>query len=372
MLIAKIIIMAELIFINLFTAHICSKRKYKNVVVFSVLAVFTAGFTIFYFFLNQANSNPYDGSGATLFSGFIYILPLVFLYKQPVKYTFLIMCYSWIYILLAYSFSFRIGDYFGNEDNHLYIALGTQTLLIAVTFPFFLKLVKGRFMYILHNVDNLTMNLIVLLSLSFFILLAMGNYSSVRGLNDYTNFAILFLIGTSAVTSYRVFYLLVSANKHAEILSEKAKIDFLTKIKNRESMYEDARELISEGKEFTIIYMDLDDFKAINDQFGHLIGDEYLVSFVNSAIKTLGLKNNFYRMAGDEFIIIYQGDRPQELCLKLNTLKFPVSETKNSFRGLSWGMATYPTDADNLKALLNKADVNMYEEKKEKYRLEVQ
>ncbi|MBN2696744.1 MAG: GGDEF domain-containing protein [Bacilli bacterium] len=368
MLFARIAIILEMLLVNLFTAHICSKKRFNNYIIVIVHLVFTALVAFVFRYFNQFNSNPYDGSGIMTVFGFLFLIPLTLSYKQQFKYTFLIMTYSWIYTLLIFSFSFRIGELFGDDDTAVWLALIIQTGFFGATIPLFLKIVKDKFLFILNNVDSKAMNLIVLLSFSFFCLIAIGNYSSVRGLNEFLSITILILFALSAVTSYRVFYMLVAANKHARALSERVKIDSLTKVKNRVSMYEDAQKLIDEEKMFTIVYIDLDDFKAINDKYGHQVGDDYLINFVNLALDALNLSGNLYRMSGDEFIIIHQGDGVSELCSKFSDLKFSNEETKLAFRGLSWGSASYPAEGNNLKDLLNKADLDMYEEKKEKYR----
>ncbi len=367
MVVPNLLIVLEMLFINLYIAYICSKKKYSFFVTFTVLTLFTIVFSGMLIFVSQFISESLDGSGILMITGFIYIVPLIYLFKQPTKYTFFIMCSSWIYTMISFSLSYRISGIF-NSDFERYITLVIQTIILALTMPFFLKLIRGKFMFILNNVENKTMNSIIMLAFLWYVIVVISNYIFVRGTTVHLNIILLLLFSLSTVISYKLFFSLVSVNKHAQILFEKSKKDSLTDLKNREGLYEDVEALMKDNKVFTVIYIDLDNFKTINDRHGHLSGDDYLIDFVKSMKTQLNIDNHFYRMSGDEFVILYDGKYLDDFCHNLEKVSFEESKSHTIFRGLSWGTATYLVDSNDLSELLNMADTNMYQEKKEKHK----
>lgn len=75
------------------------------------------------------------------------------------------------------------------------------------------------------------------------------------------------------------------------------------------ALFLDCEELISRNKPFTIIYMDLDNFKKVNDTYGHSVGDDYLKQFTKATIETVGHRGSIYRMSGDEFVCLYKENK---------------------------------------------------------------
>lgn len=96
------------------------------------------------------------------------------------------------------------------------------------------------------------------------------------------------------------------SNKKLKILSEE---DGLTKIKNRRYFFELGNKIIKNSfknnSKVSVVMIDLDNFKKINDKYGHSAGDEVLIDFVNIVNKTLNNKHLFARLGGEEFSIIF-------------------------------------------------------------------
>ena len=110
--------------------------------------------------------------------------------------------------------------------------------------------------------------------------------------------------------------------------------------------------------------MDLDNFKQVNDTYGHSVGDEYLIHFTKATIDTLNEKGSLYRMSGDEFICIYNS---KQLDLFLSNFNENIINSFNfdiPFLGVSIGYSKFPQDGYLLDILIKKADTIMYRVKK--------
>ena len=125
-------------------------------------------------------------------------------------------------------------------------------------------------------------------------------------------------------------------------------------------------------KQLTLVFFDLDNFKAVVDNHGHLSGASVLKEVAIVANAQLSTGDHLVRYGGDEFIVILpdQGDDP--VVTKVNSIKeaikinsFLTSENANIRLTASFGMATYPDDARNKEQLLTAADQCLFKSKKE-------
>ena len=175
------------------------------------------------------------------------------------------------------------------------------------------------------------------------------------------------------------------AGSHTDITEQKliqnelkslAHYDMLTELPNRFSFEVKINDLINtskkydSNKKFALIYMDIDNFKHINDTLGHISGD-LLLKYVANILKYQVKAPDFVaRLGGDEFAIIFEDikDR-QEITNKINWLlkylRRPwVIDNQEFFISYSVGIAIYPEDGNNLSTLLKNSDVAMYYVKK--------
>ena len=88
-----------------------------------------------------------------------------------------------------------------------------------------------------------------------------------------------------------------------------AHYDALTNLPNRTLFQRHAEELLlqTEGVQFAILYIDIDEFKRINDTLGHLIGDEFLKGVAERLRQSVGPEDFIARLGGDEFAILQHG-----------------------------------------------------------------
>ncbi|RII33148.1 bifunctional diguanylate cyclase/phosphodiesterase [Clostridium chromiireducens] len=175
------------------------------------------------------------------------------------------------------------------------------------------------------------------------------------------------------------------AGSHTDITEQKliqnqlnslAYKDMLTELPNRLSFELKVNELINTDKnndsntKFALLYMDIDNFKHVNDTLGHTSGD-LLLKYISNILKYQVKAPDFVaRLGGDEFAIIFEDiknrqeiiDKVQKL---IKYLRRPwVIDKQEFFISHSIGIAIYPEDGDNLSTLLKNSDVAMYFVKK--------
>ncbi len=148
------------------------------------------------------------------------------------------------------------------------------------------------------------------------------------------------------------------------------KEDLLTGLFERAELFPYLDKLTSQANHFTLGLIDLNNFKKINDKYGHLFGDGVL-KYVSSTIKlTLADRAVVFRYGGDEFIVVFPdydkkyGRILFKLCNR-NLKKRPfLSGSKLLKITVSYGLASYPLDALDTNDLISKADMAMYCSKK--------
>lgn len=169
--------------------------------------------------------------------------------------------------------------------------------------------------------------------------------------------------------NFRRRKLLVELEEARNIMESASQHDFLTGLPNRSKFMEDLENFVKAGTPCTIMMLDIDNFKQINDNYGHTTGDEALKQLADrlKGIKTPLLTP--YRYAGDEFIIILRScqrkivDKEAFHCHQLFDKQFLLAGEKRTVGG-SIGIASYPADAGDVEHLINCADDAMYQVKK--------
>jgi diguanylate cyclase (GGDEF)-like protein/PAS domain S-box-containing protein len=166
----------------------------------------------------------------------------------------------------------------------------------------------------------------------------------------------------------------ISARKESEAqIAHLALHDVLTDLPNRRFFNERTKKSIGrshrQNDPFALMVMDLDDFKSVNDMYGHDAGDELLRTVAQRIRSTLRDGDIVARIGGDEFALLeHSTKQPADAMLLaervLRTLNEPVSSNRTSFYGrASIGIALYPTDGTTLETLLRNADTAIYRAK---------
>lgn len=153
-------------------------------------------------------------------------------------------------------------------------------------------------------------------------------------------------------------------------ISHLANHDSLTGLPNRRLLFELMDKAIDSarrtGERIGIIFMDLDDFKPVNDRYGHAAGDTALVAMAERLTGILRASDIVARMGGDEFVAVITSARDRRgvemvasKLLEECTRPLEFSGNLHSL-GVSLGIALYPDDGENIEELVNKADSAMY------------
>lgn len=125
------------------------------------------------------------------------------------------------------------------------------------------------------------------------------------------------------------------------------------------------------GTEFSLVFLDLDRFKQVNDTHGHLVGSRLLAEVGGLMKRVLGPANSCFRYGGDEFCALLPGqgkqaaiDTTMQLWLELRKARFVGGAGLSLSVAGSFGLATFPEDGNTMQAIIRAADTMMYDAKK--------
>lgn len=147
-----------------------------------------------------------------------------------------------------------------------------------------------------------------------------------------------------------------------EKMSHINKIDNLTKAYNKNAILNIMDDLISDRKieYFSVIMFDLDNFKTLNDTLGHVKGDLCLRSLSSIAFESIRDSDFFGRYGGDEFLIVLPNANLQTALTISERFRTSVFTKTQPYFTVSVGLASYPADGKNVKAILGIADKGLY------------
>ncbi|MGW8248795.1 MAG: GGDEF domain-containing protein [Acidiferrobacterales bacterium] len=187
-------------------------------------------------------------------------------------------------------------------------------------------------------------------------------------------FLILTIIGLMSRSLRKISKIETGLIEQAESQSWDATHDPLTNVFNRRWLEHKIDFLLDktlkEGIEHSLLYLDLDGFKAINDAYGHRAGDDYLTRFCREVEHTIRLNDTFCRMGGDEFAILLE-NCSKEVSLRIaNELlyrirKFSIEFNSSALRATcSIGLCFFNTNEIEFDDLVHRADELCYEAKR--------
>lgn len=153
--------------------------------------------------------------------------------------------------------------------------------------------------------------------------------------------------------------------------------DKLTGVCNREFMGNRVRSMVEQASsppaarsQFALLFIDLDDFKSINDQFGHAAGDAVLIEIAARLKMATRASDSVVRYGGDEFVVLLNDMTSEEAVAAIEEkilalVEAPITLDQGEIQpGISIGWALFPRDGDNAETLLKVADGRMFAKKK--------
>jgi diguanylate cyclase (GGDEF)-like protein/PAS domain S-box-containing protein len=159
----------------------------------------------------------------------------------------------------------------------------------------------------------------------------------------------------------------------AEQLIHLAERDALTGLYNRHRFNEELARMIADtqrhSSRLALLFFDLDDFKYINDTFGHRAGDAMLIRLAGEVAGQVRRNELFSRLGGDEFAILVPDISDDMLRVLAERITASIGTVRFQFEGqnlrltTSLGIAIYPEHADNAEDLIARADMAMYQAK---------
>ncbi len=159
-------------------------------------------------------------------------------------------------------------------------------------------------------------------------------------------------------------------------LTHLATTDPLTRIANRRMLWHDleryGRIARRYGKNLSLIMLDIDNFKGINDTYGHVVGDEVLKKIASVLKTSVRESDTLYRYGGEEFAILCPETDKRGAYELAERIRNKVKKTSVELQGdgliyvtVSLGVASFPDDTDDPQELLSVADISLYKAKRE-------
>lgn len=191
-----------------------------------------------------------------------------------------------------------------------------------------------------------------------------------KGLDNAILVVVLTIVGTLLLGSIQRRQMLIALQRHEDNLQQIAYHDALTGLPNRVLLADRLRQGIAHadrsGELLAVAYLDLDNFKPINDAYGHAVGDRVLIEVATRMHNKLRAGDTVARIGGDEFVILLMGqsnvyETEHGLQRFLHAICEPLEIDGHSFKlTASIGICLYPLDDVDPDILLRNADQTMY------------
>lgn len=171
----------------------------------------------------------------------------------------------------------------------------------------------------------------------------------------------------------RIIRYSIERKKIEHRLNYLAHYDYLTELPNRVLFLDRLNQTIQlaqrSNEQFTLMFIDLNDFKVVNDNYGHDVGDKLLKAFADRLLDNVRRSDTVARIGGDEFTILLNNmcSTPKIISLAqklIESVEQPFIIDDNTLRvGCSIGISVFPDGGDNVEAIQRNADTAMYQAK---------
>jgi len=170
-----------------------------------------------------------------------------------------------------------------------------------------------------------------------------------------------FIIQASKIEKTHMLFTLTNITD----ISSKLNMDPLTGIYRKNYLNDLGQKILQNKEKFALVVLDLDDFKKVNDTYGHQVGDSVLKEFVNLVKKQIRKEDIFARWGGEEFLLLMRNATSQEVQHRIDSIREQIDEyifDVVEHITCSFGIACSQED-DDMDSLLYRADKALYEAK---------
>jgi len=183
-------------------------------------------------------------------------------------------------------------------------------------------------------------------------------------------------IATMAICPVMVSVSMAAINSLMRQISLRADYDFLTQVYSRSGLYEALKsdEGTRKSPQLTVMLLDIDYFKSINDNFGHECGDTVLAAFARKVQETVGSAGRVARMGGEEFAVVVNNASAQQGYALAERIRTTIEQHPFNWRGqslfltVSIGLGSGKSESwkltDDFNRLMSEADDYLYRSKK--------
>lgn len=286
---------------------------------------------------------------------FLILVVLFYIRISKLKNSSAIVCWITVYEIIV-SLLFLSVCYLYENPNFLIQAFGVMIIILGV-----------------FLVPNRWINMIIValfISIGFFYL-TLIHFNNIR-INELSAAIVylLIVITLCSISSYRINYLKRMQYLNNKELERLATMDPLTGIYNRFKFDEELDKYILNANEQTsnlsLVIFDIDNFKDINDNYGHLVGDHVIMAIVELVKSKIGETAIFSRWGGEEFVILFPHTKRDKVFKLIEKIRLDIENYKFEKAGkvtCSFGIVILRKDEDAM-SLLHRADILLYEAKK--------
>lgn len=168
--------------------------------------------------------------------------------------------------------------------------------------------------------------------------------------------------------------ILLRARFYTYILAQETISDPLTSVYNKKYFYDMAQKEIENyrryGRKFSIVFIDIDDFKKINDKYGHLTGDIVLRTLAEKLKHSVRKGDSVCRFGGEEFVLLLHGANSENAFAIAERIRQEIAKEEiKTYDGktisitISAGIATVTDTIKDIEEMIDKADIAMYKAK---------
>lgn len=284
-------------------------------------------------------------------------------------------------VYASFVLSFRYSKLF-TEETHWKLAIETWGMFLFITWavynsggiesPLFNLYVLVIIVSALTLGKIITVLEVLLIAAVYFYLGRVSNLESIFSLVELGEMIILFV--PVLLVGYVTTLLAADIQYAREELILLSDTDEMTGLKNRRAFKNELSNEIKKGarykRPFSLMMLDADNLKQVNDQYGHGIGDKLIVTLAQTIQESLRSTDVLARYGGDEFIVMLPETSAGRTIEVAERIRLAVENTSFSADGdrisstLSIGISCYPDDSGDSEDIINRADQALYESKR--------